>query len=40
MFVVEMLVVSDSWLYSIVLGGKWVNTNQASKQYGNICHFY
>ena len=38
--VVEMEVVTDSWQYSIVLGDKWVNTNQASKQWGNIYHTY
>ena len=35
-----MWIFLDCWLYSIALSEKWVNTNQASKQWGNICHSY
>ena len=36
----EMQIVTDSWLPSIILGDKCVNTDETPKQRGNICHSY
>ena len=36
----EMQIVTDSWLPSIILGDKCVNTDETPKQRGKICHSY
>ena len=38
--VMGMWIFLNWWIYSIALSEKWVNTNQASKRWGNICHSY